>query len=440
MASDTIFALASGAGVSGVAIIRLSGEQAFKTVADLTRSSLPLPRSAVLRKFFEKSGRIIDEGLVIRFPSPASFTGEDVAELHVHGGIATVDAMLKSLAAFDGLRLAEPGEFTRRAFENGKLDLTSVEALSDLIAAETEAQRLQALRQLGGDFGKQCDLWRDELIGVLANLEAWIDFPDEDLPGDLLKETKHKILCFFDLISQYVDINKVGERIRSGFSIAIIGPPNAGKSSLLNFFAGRDAAIVSNEAGTTRDVVEVKCSIGGLPVTFSDTAGLRQSMDQVEGEGVKRALAVSAEADLQILVRAPDCSELDDPKFQGVAGDGRPPCLKLWNKSDLGVSPVSQHLSISVKTGMNCDKLVEEVEGHLQRMLPREGSAPLTRRRHREALENCLAHLERAGEGSEIELIAEDIRMSARALGKITGRVDVEDILDRLFNEVCIGK
>ena len=440
MALDTIFALASGAGVSGVAIIRLSGEQAFKTVADLTRSSLPLPRSAVLRKFFEKSGKIIDEGLVIRFPSPASFTGEDVAELHVHGGIATVDAMLKSLAAFDGLRLAEPGEFTRRAFENGKLDLTSVEALSDLIAAETEAQRLQALRQLGGDFGKQCDLWRDELIGVLANLEAWIDFPDEDLPGDLLKQTKHKILCFVNLISQYIDKNKVGERIRSGFSIAIIGPPNAGKSSLLNFFAGREAAIVSNKAGTTRDVIEVKCFIGGLPVTFLDTAGLRKSTDQIEEEGVKRALAVSSQADLLILVNAPDCSELDDTDFLDVADDGGPPCIKLWNKSDLGSSPFPDTVSISLKTGKNCDKLVEELEAHLQRMLPLEGSAPLTRRRHREALESCLTHLERAAGGSEIELIAEDIRLSARAMGRITGRVDVEDILDRLFNEFCIGK
>ena len=440
MALDTIFALSSGAGVSGVAIIRLSGELAFEAVADLTRSSLPPPRLALVRKIFEKSGEILDEGLVIRFPSPASFTGEDVVELHVHGGIATVDAILKSLAAFDGLRLAEPGEFTRRAFENGKLDLTSVEALSDLIAAETEAQRLQALRQLSGTFGKKCDFWRGELIGVLAHLEAWIDFPEEDLPEHLIKETKHNILYFKNIISQYIEDNKVGERIRSGFSLAIIGPPNAGKSSLLNFFAGRDAAIVSKQAGTTRDVIEVRCAIGGLPVTFSDTAGLRQSTDQIEEEGVKRALSVSADADLQILVRAPDCPELEDPGFIAVAGDGRPPCIEVWNKSDLGASPVSGTLSISLKTGKNCDQLVKKIETQLQGMLPREGSAPLTRRRHREALESCLMHLDRAAEGSEIELIAEDIRLSTRAMGKITGHVDVEDILDRLFNEFCIGK
>jgi len=436
----TIFALASGAGLSGVAVIRISGPGACGALELLTGRECSPPRRAARRKFVGQSGDVLDDGLVIWFPGPQSFTGEDVAELHIHGGVATVDAVLDALAAMEGLRLAEPGEFTRRAFDNGKLDLTGVEALSDLISAETDAQRRQALRQLDGAFGARCDDWRNRLIEVLARLEAWIDFPEEDLPETLFSETKHQIQDVSRETLQYLDDQRVGERIREGLKIAILGPPNAGKSSLLNLLAGREAAIVSDQAGTTRDIIEVRCGIAGVPVTFSDSAGLRQTSDAIEEEGVRRAEALAASADFCLLLEAPDCPPVDRAGILSASRKSEEEFLFIRNKSDINERETGSGIRVSLRTGDYVEEFLAVLEKRVEGLLPQTGSAPLTRRRHREALEDCAAALGRAAEGSEIELIAEDVRQAARSLGRITGRVDVEDVLDRLFGEFCIGK
>ncbi|MEK9684522.1 MAG: tRNA uridine-5-carboxymethylaminomethyl(34) synthesis GTPase MnmE [Rhodospirillaceae bacterium] len=438
--SRTIFALGSGGGISGIAVIRISGPESRSVLSSFVGGREPLPRLASRRKLRKPNGEVLDDGLVIWFPGPASFTGEDLVEFHVHGGLATINAILDALGAMDGLFLAEPGEFTRRAFENGKLDLTGVEALSDLIAAETDAQRRQALRQLDGVFGQKCDEWREKLISTLAYLEAWIDFPDEDLPDTLFEETKHNILELKDSITQYIDDNRIGERIRNGVSVAILGPPNSGKSSFLNFLAGREAAIVSSLAGTTRDIIEVRSEIGGLAVTFSDSAGLRDAQDEIEAEGVRRAKSLAATADFCIFLEAPDTGKIDTMATLLEAGKTVQEALFIRNKADLDQAKNVSGLSMSLKTGENCEIILGELEKRFTEKFPVSASAPVTRRRHREALENCVHHLVQAGVGFEIELIAEDIRCAVRALGRITGRVDVEDILDRLFREFCIGK
>ena len=447
----TIVALSSGHGRAGVAVIRISGSGAMRAL-ERVAGMVPAPRAAtraVLRD--PQTGAALDDGLVLWFPAPASYTGEDVAEFHIHGGVGVVAGMMVALCAVEGVRPAEPGEFTRRAFLNGKMDLIQAEAVADLVAAETEAQLRQAVGQLRGGLSETYESWRQRLRDALAHLEAEIDFPDEELPLELMSDIRGQVSELLVDLEKHLADNRRGERLRDGVYVVIAGPPNVGKSSLLNALARREAAIVSERAGTTRDVVEVHLDLGGFPVIIADTAGLRESSDDIEKEGIRRALARAEDADLKIVmveaapaisVEAQSKSLLDEDAMvvinkidkqrvaDGVLVEGR----KGW--------------ALSVTTGEGLDsflqaleKMVEERVGH--------GEAPLiTRERHRSAIEECAACLERFIAGSQnvditiarIELAAEDLRLAARRLGQITGRIDVEELLDVVFRDFCIGK
>ena len=405
----------------------------------LTARALPRARAAELRRLQNGAGEI-DRGLVLWFPAPASFTGEDVVEFHVHGGRAVIEAMLAALACVDGLRLATPGEFTRRAVENGKFDLTAAEALADLVNAETEAQRRQALRQYDGALAHLYDGWRTRLIEQAAWIEAAIDFSDEELPEDLLARAGAALQAVRSEIRRHLDDGGRGEIVRDGLHVALIGPPNAGKSSLLNALAGRDVAIVSETPGTTRDVIEVRLDLGGFVVSVADTAGLRQSGDLIEKEGVRRALAQAKSADLVVLVLdsvTGEQSALSDELRQRL-------CFTVWNKCDLAARAAGENeLCLSAKTGEGLEGLVAALAGQARRLADSISEAPpLTRARHREALLEAHAALVRALaiKDDQPEFMAEDIRLALRALGRITGRVDVEDLLDVIFRDFCIGK
>lgn len=426
---DTIFALATARGKAGVAVVRISGPRAW-TAAELLAGSLPAPRVAGLRRL-QLDGEELDEAVVLCFAAGASFTGEAVAELHVHGAVATVAAVLRALGGIEGLRLAEPGEFTRRALENGRLDLAQVEGLSDLIEAETEAQRKQALAVLSGSVGQVVEDWRARLIRAAALLEATIDFADEEVPVDVSPEV---ITLLDGVITALRDqIARVGaaERVREGFEVAIVGRPNAGKSTLLNALAGREAAITSEIAGTTRDVIEVRMDLGGLAVTLLDTAGLRETGDVVEAIGVERALSRAAQADLRIFLL--DGAEV--PLLTPEPGD-----LVVQGKADLHAG---EGLAVSGKTGMGLDRLIAEVTARLQDRAA--GAGVMTRERHRVAMERAFQALESARNevlrGSDrVELASEGLRQAARALESMVGRVDVEHLLDEIFASFCIGK
>lgn len=442
--NETIFALASAPGRAGVAVLRISGPMAASALRDLA-GTLPPPRRAVHRRFRDpKSGEILDNGLALYFPGPASFTGEDVVELHLHGGRAVLTAIFALLGARPGFRWAEPGEFTRRAFLNDKLDLTEAEAIADLVAAETAAQRRQALRQLGGEFGKLCEEWRVALLRAQARLEAEIDFPEEGLPPELWAQMREDLRLLRQAIAVHLADERRGERLRDGVSVAILGPPNAGKSSLLNALAQRDVAITSHIAGTTRDVIEVALDLGGYPVVLADTAGLRDSADAIEEEGMRRALARAEAADLRLIVL--DATRPDEAAALRGLIDAR--ALILLNKIDLAAgrdvawaeslgAPV---LRLSVASGEGMARLVTRLTEKVAAAIGSNEAPLITRARHRQALETCVAALDRAMAASLPELAAEDLREAARALGRITGRVDVEDMLDALFREFCIGK
>lgn len=440
--SDTIFALSSGRPPAGIAVVRVSGPQAAEALGRLV-GRLPAPRVATLVMVKNpQTGEAIDQGLSLWFPGPASATGEDVAELHVHGGRAVVGAILACLGRIEGCRLAEPGEFTRRAFDNGKLDLTRVEGLADLIAADTEAQRRQALRQLTGLLGDRAEDWRKALIGAQALVEASLDFSDEgDVPDDLAAPARARAKALREEIAGVVADGGRGERLRDGLTVAIAGPPNVGKSSLLNRIVRREAAIVSPIAGTTRDVVEVHLDLGGWPVTLLDTAGLRDSDDPVEQEGIRRTGARAAEADVVLWL------------VDSTGGEARAPAefgAKAWivgTKADLGgwaLGPAGgRHVATSAKTGEGISALLKALEGAAAGLVESGEPALVTRARHREMLEETVAALDRAlainGAGRE-EIFAEELRLAARALGRLVGRVDVEDVLDAVFRDFCIGK
>lgn len=438
----TIFAIATPPGRGAIAIVRISGPSA-RTALEGISGRAPGPRQAMLRTLRDPAdGGVLDQGLALWFPGPESATGEDVAELHLHGGMAVSASVIEALAAMPDLRPAEPGEFTRRAFQNGRMDLTEAEAVADLVAAETRGQLSQALRQMQGELGRLYDGWRDRLVRSLAHLEAALDFPDEDLPPDLSTSIAPDLAGLATEIEAHLDDDHRGERLRAGFQVAIVGPPNAGKSSLLNALARRDAAIVSERAGTTRDVIEVHLDLAGLPVMLLDTAGLREAGDEIEEEGVRRARQRADQADLRLIVF--DATEEPDPAVLDIAGGDSVVAL---NKIDLVPERAGRDrfgetrtLPISVKTGEG----LAELESHLgDRVAARmsASSAPvLTRARHRTALEDCRESLRRAGAAGEAELVAEDIRLAVRALGRITGRVDVEDLLDLIFRDFCIGK
>ena len=435
---DTAFALASAPGRAGVALIRVSGPAAEFCVKALTRKQIPPPRRAEIRFLKDQAGAVIDRGLVLWFASPASLTGEDVAEFHVHGGRAIVDAVAAALAAIPGVRPAEPGEFTRRAVENGKLDLTQAEAIADLVDAETEAQRRQAVRQYDGALGTLYETWRSDLMKALAWAEAAIDFSDEDLPGDVLADARRVAEDVRDAVTAHLNDARRGELVREGLFVAVIGPPNAGKSSLVNALAGRDVAIVSETAGTTRDVIEVRLDLGGYAVVLADTAGLRAAGSEVEAEGVRRALARAEAADLVLLLR--DGNEPDLPIYMPNKLVNKP-CIIVWNKVDLAWPEAQDGLCLSLKTGEGLEAVINAIAAEARKQLESPGEAPaLTRVRHRQALTEAAEHLARAASAEAQELFAEDLRLAVRAIGRITGRVDVEDLLDVVFRDFCIGK
>ena len=454
--SSTIFALASASGRAGVAVFRISGAAAQTFIDRCCQPKiLPEPRKAVVRTLrHPATGDVIDQALVLWFTAPHSFTGEDIVEIHAHGGRAVTTALVEALRLLPDFRLAEPGEFTRRAFENGKLDLTEAEAIADLVDAETDAQRRQALRQFDGALGALYEGWREHLARSLAHLEAAIDFTDEDLPPDLLDRQTQAIQTLSDDIARHLNDGHRGERLRDGFSIAILGPPNAGKSSLLNALAQREAAIVSSIAGTTRDVIEVHLDLGGYPVMLADTAGLRDSADAIENEGIKRALHRAERADLKVLVFDGAVWPQMDPTTLALADDNT---VMVVNKADLfteglgargwglnaGESPTSSlqpPTSLSTKTGEGIPELLARLIAAIDQRFTDTGAPVLTRARHRAALEECQNHLCRAVSAPLPDMRAEDVRLAMRALGRITGRVDVEDLLDIIFRDFCIGK
>ncbi len=437
--NDTIFARASGAGKAGVAVFRVSGPEAFAVALKLC-GKLPAPRRASVRALRDASGEIIDRGLALLFKGPASFTGEDVAELHVHGSRAVETALIETLAAA-GARPAEAGEFTRRALENGKLDLVQVEALSDLIDAETSEQRRQAWGQLDGRLSALAEGWRRRLIEVLASLEADIDFPDEEgVPAAVAARAGPAIDALTEDLRSYRASSIRLRTIRTGINIAIVGAPNAGKSSLLNRLAGSDVAIVSETPGTTRDVIEVRLDLGGLPVVLADTAGLREAAgDAIESEGMRRALKRAEDAAIRIIV-GDSVSRETPPLFQ--PGD-----FLVWNKIDLASPPEESPpgvrvCALSAKTAEGVDAFIAALTDAVRERFRPSGEAGLTRLRHVQAVEKAIAALERARARVETdaELAAEDARLAARALGEITGAVDVEDVLGEIFSSFCIGK
>ncbi len=430
MFSDTIFALASGSTRAAIAVMRLSGPDARAAVTALCGGAPPAPRHASLRRLRGKTGVTLDHGLVLWLPGPGSYTGEDSAELHLHGGRAVIEGVAEALTAA-GLRPAEPGEFTRRAFLNGRMDLVEAEAVHDLIAAETESQRRQALRQMEGGLGALYRDWADHLRGILAYQEALIDFPDEDLPPDVEQELLAKLRHVRADIRAHLDDAGRGEKLREGLFFAITGAPNVGKSSLINALAERDVAIVSPLPGTTRDAVETRVALGGVPVTLVDTAGLRETSDWVEAEGVRRALARAQDADLVITVVEAGSAQ------QQTA---RPNQLLIANKVDLGLTGPEGALPVSVKTGAGMDVLRRRLGQAARALTETQGPPPLTRARHRAALQSAAAHLDAAEWADLPELRGEDLRLAVREIGRITGHVGVEDILDTVFSQFCIGK
>lgn len=443
MAAETIFALASGGTPSGVAVVRISGPGTrfgLETLID----SVPEPRRASLRSVHTATGDPIDRGLVLFFPGPASFTGEDVAELHLHGGRAVVAATLDALGVLPGFRAAEAGEFTRRAFDRGRLDLSQVEGLADLVAAETEAQRRQALRQAGGGLRAVCEGWRERLVRARALLEAELDFADEDdVPGSVADSAWADVATLSAEIRALLDDGHRGERLRVGIEVVVLGRPNAGKSSLINGLARRDVAIVSEEPGTTRDLIEVRLDLGGYPVTVVDTAGLREAGGGVEREGMRRATARAEAADLVLLLEDVTAGPTT------IALPAATPVIRVGTKIDLIDSAEERSrvssghdLVVAPPTGDGLDALMTALTDFAADALAVGESSLVTRARQRSALVGCRAALEDALDdaGKPLELRAEDLRRATDALGRVTGRVDVEDLLDVIFGEFCIGK
>jgi tRNA modification GTPase len=435
--APTIIALASGSVPAGVAIIRLSGP-ACSHVAHKVLGALPRARHASLMTIVDEAGDPIDRALALYFPGPNSFTGEDVLELHVHGGPAVVRDTVACCLAVSGVRLAEPGEFTRRAFENGKMDLSAAEGLADLVEAETEAQRRQALRQMEGALAQEIAHWRDAIIDCLVDAEGDIDFPDEDLPTGLSNRALARIEDLLARLKAYVADARKGERVRSGYRVAIIGPPNAGKSSLLNKLARREAAIVSPSAGTTRDIVEVRLMLNGMVVWIYDTAGIREAEDCIEAEGVRRATERAREVDLRLALIT---DRQDKQTLQTIMTPDDIWLLGQADRIEWDEAKAGEWLISSVnETGLaQLETLLAERAGLDS---AQSEAVPLTRLRHHEAVNEAITSLTRAvgASGLSPELVAEDLRLAARALGRIAGEVDVEDVLDRLFAQFCIGK
>ena len=442
----TIYALSTGPGISGIAIVRVSGEDTKKVIKLLTNAELPKPRVATLRKINKiNTSELIDEGIILWFPGPESYTGEDMAEFHIHGSKAVIDALHHSISKIENCRLAEAGEFTKLAFQNGKINLLKAESIADLISAETEIQRQQAVKIMNGKSANKFNNLREKLLKILSHVEAKIDFPDEDLPEDILKNIKKISNEIILNIKKILDDQKVGERIREGFKIAIIGPTNAGKSSLLNHLSNRDVAIVSEIAGTTRDVIETHLNIDGYPVVVSDTAGIRDSKNEIEKKGIKLALDKAENADLKLIVI--DAKNIDFKEVLKELIDEN--TILVVNKSDLLKEDLNfeiknyEHVLISVKNNLNVEDLILKIKNKLKNKFITSEDILITRARHRQHLEqslNYLKNFEEKNEAEDFDKAAEDLRLATRHLGMIVGKVDVEEILGSIFNDFCIGK
>ncbi len=442
----TIYALSTGPGVSGVAIIRISGPEASIAIKSLTGKEISKPRVATLRKINNiNTSELIDEGIIIWFPGPESYTGEDMAEIHIHGGKAVVMAVQNEISKIKNCRLAEPGEFTKLAFQNGKINLLKAESIADLISAETEIQRLQAVKIMRGKSSVKFNDLREKLLKILSFVEAKIDFPDEDLPEDNIKKIKKGSLDILNEINKILNDEKVGEIIREGFKIAIVGPTNAGKSSLLNNLSNREVAIVSEIAGTTRDVVETHLNIDGYPVIISDTAGIRESQDEIEKKGIRLSLKKAENADLKLVVV--DAKNID---LSGFLNDLlKNDAILVVNKSDLLKKKLDQkilklnHVLISLQNNSNIDELISKIKNYLKDKFITEEDILITRERHRQHLAQCVDHLKNfldKNSKKDFDKAAEDLRLATRHLGMIVGKVDVEEILGSIFNDFCIGK
>jgi tRNA modification GTPase len=442
----TIYALSTGPGISGVAIVRVSGVDTKKIIEQLTNRSVPKPRVATLRKINKiNTSDLIDEGLILWFPGPESYTGEDMAEFHIHGSKSVIEALQASISEIENCRLAEPGEFTKLAFQNEKINLLKAESIADLISAETEIQRQQAIKIMNGKSADKFNELREKLLKTLSHIEAKIDFPDEDLPEDVLEKIKKSSNNVLKSIEKILDDQKVGERIREGFKIVILGPTNAGKSSLLNHLSNRDVAIVSEIAGTTRDVIETHLNIDGYPVIVSDTAGIRESKNEIEKKGIKLSLNRAEDADLKLIVVDAKNLEFSDV-LKGLLDHN---AILVINKSDLLEGEIDpkikkfNHVLISIKANLNIDELILKIKNNLKNKFITSDDILITRERHRQHLKQCLEYLKNFSEKNEVEdfdKAAEDLRLATRHLGMIVGKVDVEEILGSIFNDFCIGK
>ena len=442
----TIYALSTGPGIAGIAVIRVSGKNTVDVIKKITGNKLPLPRVATLTKF-NKNGtkELIDEGVIIWFPAPNSYTGEDLAEFHVHGSRAVISALHKALSQIKNCRLAEPGEFTKRAFQNGKINLLKAESIADLVSSETEIQRKQALKIMSGKSSDKFNSWRGKLLKILSHIEAKIDFPDEDLPNNIIKEIRKISNDVMNEIRKTLNDQKVGERIREGFKIAIVGPINVGKSSLLNYLSKKDVAIVSEIAGTTRDVIETHLNLDGYPVVLSDTAGIRNSKNEIEKKGIKIALNRAEDADLKLVIVSAKNTDFTKVLKNLLSKNA----ILVVNKSDLIKGKLNkkfkkyEYVLISIKKDLNLNKLILKIKSKLKNQFITTGNILITRERHRQNLKNCVYHLQKFKErktSRDVDKAAEDLRLATRHLGMIVGKVDVEELLGSIFNDFCIGK
>ncbi len=442
----TIYALSSGPGVSGIAVIRVSGSDTKSVIKHLTKKNLPVAKMASLRKFTRiNSSELIDEGILLWFPGPESYTGEDLAEFHIHGSIAVIKAIQDSISKVENCRLAEPGEFTKIAFQNGKLDLLKAESIADLISSQTEIQRQQAIKIMEGNSANKFNELRNELLKTLSHIEAKIDFPDEDLPKEILNNISASLEKTSDNIKKILDDKKIGEIIREGFKIAIVGPTNAGKSSLINYLSNRDVAIVSEIAGTTRDVIETHLNLDGYPVIISDTAGIRDSKSEIEKKGIKLAIKKAEEADLRIVLIEP--KNLNFTGFLKDLFDEN--SILVINKCDISQVQLTQQLNqlnpiiVSIKNNTNLNQLILEIKNKIKKKFIISDNIFITRERHREHLERCLSYIKKFNKKSrdeDFDKAAEDLRLATKHLGMIVGKIDVEEILGAIFKDFCIGK
>lgn len=447
MNNQTIYALSTVFGKSGVAIIRISGSKAadiITTMTDMDKTKVKPRYAYFVRLYHAKSKELLDKCLLLYFKGPNSFTGEDVIELQIHGSMAVIGAVMDSLAQMEDYRLAEPGEFSKRAFYNNKMDLTEAEGLADLIDAETSEQQKYAIRQMDGGLKNLYEGWRETLVAILSHLEAYIDFPEEDIPQDIASNMENTVFKLKEDIKNHLQGDNIGERLREGFRVTIIGSPNAGKSSLLNQIAKREAVIVSDIAGTTRDAIDIHLDLGGYPVMFTDTAGLRETSEEIEQKGIALAYKKAKQADLVIYLfdALKDCAQ-DIEKYKKEFSDK---LVVVANKQDKISSERIAELQkagclvISAKQNIGTDKLLSVIKEHISSRFTSNSGLLISRRRYREALKNTLEFLNDFNFEKEIELTAEDIRLAAREIGKITGRIEVEEILDKIFGSFCIGK